>query len=313
MNDDLFSTAPFRFGVRDRLLAMRSLEPFDRVDDEGAALLAEYSRIVTFTPGERVFSENGTVDSLVVVLEGRLRVPGSRGELINIGRGQPVGLLELFSQKPPTAPAVAVIEAQLLEVRRDDFFAILEENFSVVRSMAHALARQALDLGDTLPAASTGDGASEPTTRIRSPRTLAERMLDLSRSGIFVGAHSNAIYDIAKVMAEINVPAGHVFWRHGDTALTAIRILSGSVRCTDAHRQQVCVGPNAVLGVMPALASKPHAFEARAESEVSAYEGAFEDLLVVLEGHPELAAALLADLARVARREAESSADGATP
>jgi CRP-like cAMP-binding protein len=53
-----------------------------------------------------------------------------------------------------------------------------------------------------------------------------------------------------------------------------------------------------MLGGLAALAGRKHGFEARALTEVVAYEINFEDFLVVLEAHPELSMKMLQTLAR---------------
>jgi CRP-like cAMP-binding protein len=102
---------------------------------------------------------------------------------------------------------------------------------------------------------------------------------------------------VARILREVHVPAGHVFWRRSDPARQAIRVVSGAVRCTDEAGQSVVVGSDYMLGTIAAAAQRSYGYEARADTDVSAYEISFEDWLVVLEAHPELAMRLLSTLA----------------
>jgi CRP-like cAMP-binding protein len=73
--------------------------------------------------------------------------------------------------------------------------------------------------------------------------------------------------------------------------------LSGVVRCTDGEGRSVIAGHDYLLGTISASAQRPHGYDAVAESDVRAYLIRFEDWLIVLEAHPDLAIRLLAQLA----------------
>jgi CRP-like cAMP-binding protein len=129
------------------------------------------------------------------------------------------------------------------------------------------------------------------------PRTLVERVLEISRGGLFANANIDAVFDLARTMRQIRVPAGHVFFRAGDPPRSTIRVLAGVIRCTMPDGVSVDITTGTMIGGLVAMAGRKHPYEAVALREVIAYETQFEDFLLILEAHPELTMRLLEDLA----------------
>jgi len=296
VSDDLRSVPTVAAGVRDRLLAVRSLGILEGLDDDAALLLAEYSKLSTFEPEQEVTSANEEPESVYIVLEGRLRVPRPHGAPIIIDSGRGVGVIGVLSNSGRGLRSVAEVETRTLELSKDVFLAAIDESFSIARNLLKVFAEMILDERGELPA-ETDSVPTEPSIEDRTePRTLVERVLELSRTGIFEGANSDPLFDMARVMRQICVPPGHVFFGAKDKARTVIRILGGTVQCAAANGQSVDVTSGHMLGGLPALAGRKYGFEARALTEAFAYEINFEDFLVVLETHPELTMKMLRTL-----------------
>lgn len=152
-----------------------------------------------------------------------------------------------------------------------------------------------MDVRGDLPPVGAGEGENRPDDQ--KPRLLVDRALEIAEAGVFREANVDAVFDIARIMREIRVPTGYVFWRRGEAHGTSVRIVSGTVRCTDGEGRSVVAGHDYMLGSIAASARRPHGYDAVAETDVRAFLMNFEDWLIVLEAHPELALRFLGQLA----------------
>jgi CRP-like cAMP-binding protein len=298
MSDDLRVEPTVAPGVRERLLAVRALGILEGLDDDGALLLAEYSKLSSFKAGEEVTSASTEAKSVHIVLEGRLLVPRSDGTSVTIDDGRGVGVIGVLANTGRGLRSFADQPTRTLEISKDAFLSALEESFSIARNTLKVFAGMLLDARGPLP----GPGDAIPTLANfearAEPRTLVERVMEVSQTGIFVNANIDPIFDIARAMRQVKLPEGHLLFRSGDAPRASIRVLSGKVRCTRPDGESVDIAAGHMLGGLSALAGRSHGFEARALTEVVAYEIQFEDFLVILESHPELTMNLLGNLAR---------------
>jgi serine/threonine protein phosphatase PrpC len=85
--------------------------------------------------GEVIIREGDKGDELFIVLEGKVRV--SRGEqtLTHLGPGEHVGEMALIRSVPRSASVTAVGPAELIVIRRADFFEILRKEHEVAVKM----------------------------------------------------------------------------------------------------------------------------------------------------------------------------------
>jgi CRP-like cAMP-binding protein len=297
MSEDLRVVPAVASGVRDRLLAVLSLGILEGLDDDAALLLAEYSKVTTFESGQEVTTADEEPESVFVVLEGRLVVPRPHGAPMVLDSGRGVGVIGILANNGKGMRSFAEVETRALEISKDVFLAAIDESFSIARNVLKTFAGMLLDGRGPLPTEADALPADPAVEDLTEPRTLVERVIELTRTGIFIGANLDAIFDMARVMRQVRVPAGHVFFAAGDKARTVVRVLGGTVRGTAPDGSSVEVASGLMLGGLAALAGRRHAFEARAATEVVAYEINFEDFLVVLEAHPELTMKMLRTLA----------------
>ncbi len=298
MSDDLRVLPAVASGIRDRLLAVKTLGILHGLDDDAAMLLAEYSKLTSFEPEQEVTSADGDAPNVHIVLEGRLRVPNPDGESTMIDNGRGVGVIGVLANTGKGLQSIAEVPTRTLEISREAFLAALDESFSIARNVLKVFAGMLLDARGTLPSDVEAVPSSPVVEDRTEPRTLVERVIEVSRTGIFVDANIDPIFDIARVMRQLRVPAGHVFFSAGDQPRSTLRVLGGTVRCTASDGSSVDISAGHMLGGLESLAGRQHGFEARAMTEVVAYEINFEDFLVVLEAHPELTMKMLQTLAR---------------
>lgn len=297
MSDDLSVTPSVAYGVRERLLAVRSLGILDGLDDDGALLLAEYSKLRVFEPGDEVTRIGTETTSVHIVLEGSLRVTGPDGEVAAVGNGRGVGVIGALSRTGRGYGAVTAERTRTLEISKEAFLATLEESFSIARNVLRVLCGMLLDARGELPPATHAALPMPKLEERTEPRTLVERVLELSRTGLFANANIDSVFDLARVMRQIRVPAGHVFFRAGDSPRSSLRVLSGVIRCTTPDGVSVDITTGTMIGGLVAMAGRKHPYDAIAVQEVIAYEIQFEDFLLIIEAHPELAMSLLEEMA----------------
>lgn len=93
--------------------------------------LKEGLELVTLEGGETLFRQGGLPEAVYILTSGRLRVvvegeDGAERMLYEVGSGETVGELSLFTDTPQSATVYAVRNSQLVRVSREDFFRLIE-------------------------------------------------------------------------------------------------------------------------------------------------------------------------------------------
>lgn len=292
---DLLVTAPLRSSLRDRVLVLRSVENFFGLDEEALTLLAEQARARLYKAGDVLAAPGAPPESIHVIVEGQVTIARKKSPLVMRGGGG-VGVLAVLAGAP-TRGAVADVDTRTLEIPVAAFLIALEENFSILRNSLRMMGQTILQSRGSLPADPKHPPEIEVGIRYARPKTLAERLVEL-RQGFWTKLNLDAVIDLARIMVEVRVPAGHVFWSVGDAATSSLHIDYGRVRCTAADGSSMIIGANFTLGVMDVLAAKPHSYGAVAETEIIGHVMNREDFLVILEMHAQVGLELVRSLAR---------------
>ena len=108
---------------------------FSRLTERELLRVMQAVEVREFADGELVIREGDKGDELFIVLEGRVRV--SRGEqtLLDLGPGEHVGEMALIRSVPRSASVHALGAAELIAIRRQDFFEILRKEHEVAVKM----------------------------------------------------------------------------------------------------------------------------------------------------------------------------------
>jgi CRP/FNR family cyclic AMP-dependent transcriptional regulator len=98
--------------------------------------LVTYTRIERFRAGRPIFAKGDPGDSMMAVLEGRVKIssPSDEGKeiVLNIiGPGEVFGEIALLDGKERTADAAAMTDCELLVLSRRDFLPFLQRNNDV--------------------------------------------------------------------------------------------------------------------------------------------------------------------------------------
>jgi serine/threonine protein phosphatase PrpC/CRP-like cAMP-binding protein len=108
---------------------------FSRLSERELLRVMQAVQVREFKDGEVIIREGDKGDELFIVLEGKVRV--SRGEqtLTHLGPGEHVGEMALIRSVPRSANVTAVGPAELIAIRRADFFEILRREHEVAVKM----------------------------------------------------------------------------------------------------------------------------------------------------------------------------------
>lgn len=108
---------------------------FSRLSERELLRVMQAVQVREFKDGDVIIREGDKGDELFIVLEGKVRV--SRGEqtLTHLGPGEHVGEMALIRSVPRSANVTAVGPAELIAIRRADFFEILRREHEVAVKM----------------------------------------------------------------------------------------------------------------------------------------------------------------------------------
>jgi len=121
--------------------ALAKVPIFKDIRSSNLKLLAFGSKRVTFERGERLFAQGDIGDSAYVVLSGEVDILLDEGtdqerQIVRLGRHQPVGEIALLATVPRTATARAFSEVQALEIDKEAFLQIIENDPKVAANVA---------------------------------------------------------------------------------------------------------------------------------------------------------------------------------
>ncbi len=108
---------------------------FARLTERELLRVMQAVEVRSFHDGDVVIREGDKGDELFIVLDGKVRV--SRGEqvLTHLGQGEHVGEMALIRSVPRSATVTAVGNAEVIAIRRADFFEILRKEHEVAVKM----------------------------------------------------------------------------------------------------------------------------------------------------------------------------------
>jgi serine/threonine protein phosphatase PrpC/CRP-like cAMP-binding protein len=108
---------------------------FSRLSERELLRVMQLVEVREYKDGEMVIRQGDKGDELFIVLDGKVAV--SRGDqvLTHLGQGEHVGEMALIRAVPRSATVTAVGPAELVSIRRQDFFEILRKEHEVAVKM----------------------------------------------------------------------------------------------------------------------------------------------------------------------------------
>jgi serine/threonine protein phosphatase PrpC/CRP-like cAMP-binding protein len=119
-------------GVRARRLALKrevlaKMPLFSRLQERELLRIMQVAEVIGYDPEQEVVREGDKGDELFIVLSGQVRVSRGDSVLSEFGGGEHFGEMALIRSMPRSATVTAVTPAELIALRRADFFEILRK------------------------------------------------------------------------------------------------------------------------------------------------------------------------------------------
>jgi CRP-like cAMP-binding protein len=135
----------------ERIFFLRQAPPFARSSINALAELSRAMTEVRFEPGTVLWSEGYSARGVFLVVSGRVTARSPRfGFEMQVGPGQPLGILEAFAQVPRWYEATIVEPTVALSGDVETFVDVLEDNFEMAMDYLAVIARWTLMLSQLL-------------------------------------------------------------------------------------------------------------------------------------------------------------------
>jgi CRP-like cAMP-binding protein len=282
----------FGFGAK-----AESAEPW--VIDRLTALLEEEEP----APGQPLFRQDEAPDAFYFLRRGRVR-------LVRVGErvGAPfaelegravLGVLDAFLDRPRSHTALALTDLEVMSIRTDAWFELLEESFGLARLASSSLARGLMDLHAKAPSGLTRSHRPEPLVGEVPARPLdvVERMALLLHTPALRRAGVQVLSDLAASSTEISCEAGEVLCRPGSARERLLLVLDGVAEAVFVRSRAVLQASRGQIVGWPDIYGDTVGCEARAVTALRALAIRFEAWLDAMEEHPDMVRAGLAALA----------------
>ena len=122
--------------VRARRLALKrdvlvKMPLFSRLQERELLRIMQVVEVQSFEAGQMVFSEGDRGDELFIVLSGAVEISRMGSVLSEAGPGDHIGEMALIRSMPRSATVKALEAAELIALRRSDFFEILRKEYEM--------------------------------------------------------------------------------------------------------------------------------------------------------------------------------------
>jgi len=271
-----------------------SLEPW--VVDRLTSILDEEQ----FSPGDRIYAAGDPPDDFYFAREGRVEIrrPGEPPKIVETPRA--FGMLDVLVERPRSHSAYAAGPLQLMRVRADAWFELLEDSFELARMLLLALTRAAAAheerlwaMGRTLP-----DPAPPALETTGAALDIVARVLVLMQAAPLRGAGVQPLTDLAMASEEVDFAPGQRIVTRGVTPDRVLVLMEGEA---EASRESPAVswrgGPGRAVAGLSAFCGRPSAWEARAVVPTRALAFRLDDWFDVMEENFEMVRAALGSLA----------------
>src|SRR4051812_29401036 len=123
---------------------LRSMDLFADLADDQLSKIARLLKEQKFAENEAIFAQDEPGDALYIVLHGRVRIAttdhfGRERVLAFYGPGEFFGDMAVLTGAPRSASASASSDVRLLQLRKDDFDALVNSNVGIMRGMLRVM------------------------------------------------------------------------------------------------------------------------------------------------------------------------------
>ncbi len=275
-------------GRVEREIFTRSLFPV-RISDSMASALANSMRLQSFEAGETIYREGNAAELVFFVVAGDLELITEGDAPWKFGERAVVGILDAVLRRPYSRTAVAKTDVDVLTLRSDAYFEILEDSFEDQRRMMRTVSYGLHELGQKLGPEETFSGvdgrAPVLTPTARALHTV-ERMMVLSDVPHLANAPMQAIVGYAKRSHEQRWEPGDVVYEQGQALTSYWFSVTGAFEILrDGEPLGVRFGPSQILGGFVVFAYDEHFHTVRATAPSVTLRVEVEDFIDGMEDH----------------------------
>ena len=275
-----------------RELMLRSV--FRTIAGESLARMTELLVPRAVGAGETLFTRGEQPDRFWFVVEGKLRMERPGAAPWVFGSRSIVGSLDAFRDRPYARSCVSLVDGRLLELRRDDWLDLLEDDALVARQSINSIAARVHEKSLHTPLQPARE-LERPAVATPRPFSTYQRILILRQAGFLASAGMQAIASLTALTSEHELGLGQ---RAADAGLNLERlyvIVTGRVELEGMSVRER--GPGDLLGGPGALHDPVLAAEARAVVPTVLLGVEQQDYYDLAEEHPRLSTGALSYLA----------------
>jgi diguanylate cyclase (GGDEF)-like protein len=121
---------------------------FRGVDTETLERIPDFCDVVKLVPGDILISLGQQNDKLYLVLDGEIRIQTGAAEhhhYVALQAGECVGEMSLIDGNPASAIVSAVTDSQLLRIKQDALWSLIDNSHSIARNLLHILSGRLRD------------------------------------------------------------------------------------------------------------------------------------------------------------------------
>lgn len=145
----------------EKVLFLKSVDLFTRINGEDLAQVASIAQEVAFEQGELIIQEGEMGDSMFLIIEGKVNVHRMAQQIAELGEREAFGEMAILDHEPRSASVSALSDATCLKIEREDFYELMSEKpeiaHGIIRVLTHRLREVNTRLSDSSP---PGDPAS---------------------------------------------------------------------------------------------------------------------------------------------------------
>jgi serine phosphatase RsbU (regulator of sigma subunit) len=124
------------------LTNLRSSVLFERATDNTLAEIAKIVSFISIGSGEKLIEKGEHGESMYIVCGGKVKVHDGDLTLAYLGKGSAFGEMAALDGEVRTASITASEETRLIQLNRDDLFALIEREPLVAKSLIHFLCQR---------------------------------------------------------------------------------------------------------------------------------------------------------------------------
>jgi AAA family ATP:ADP antiporter len=130
--DDMYSTL-------EKTILLKGVVLFKDIDAREIYHIAQITEEEHFKPGQPLFSEGDSGESLYIVVAGRVRIHKGNQELAVFDKGETLGEMALFDSLPRSASATALEETAVLKIAGDKFYELMATRMEIMQGIVKTL------------------------------------------------------------------------------------------------------------------------------------------------------------------------------